>query len=251
MRSTPEDREAAHREVVAARQALRFDLLLRDRAAYLAALEPSLAARATTMGDEDIALADVELDPRCEALALASAAERRELDAACWRAVKHHLGLVKRIGAGSLLQRFALDRDLAEGLILDGLVEALARWNPALGALGSLAAHRIYSRARSWTLGRRKAQGAAEIETQIPSPEEWSDPIRSAAVERALLGLDLEERELVATLVDPSALGELAAERGANAGWLRNRRRELVSHLRRAVARDAWLRRMRHDAAAV
>ena len=132
MRSTQESRDAAHRAVVAARQALRFEILLRDRDGYLAAI-----GQTSALSEEEIALADLVLDPKCAALSLATPHERRELDAACWRAVKEHLGLVRRIAGGTLLKRFDLDRDLAEGLILDGLAEAIATWDPSRAALGT------------------------------------------------------------------------------------------------------------------
>lgn len=249
MRSTPESRDAAHRAVVAARQALRFEILLRDREGYLAAIAAIEAP--SNLSEEEIALADLVLDPKCTALALATPAERRDLDAACWHAVKEHLALVRRIERGALLKRFALDPDLAEGLILDGLAEALATWDPSRAALGTYAAMKIYSRARSWTLGERRRDGGPERVDAIADEREASDPLLSAAVERALLGLDLEERELVATVLDPEALGDLARERGVGAQGLRNRRRELLDHLRRAVARDASLRRMRRAAVGV
>ena len=247
MRSTQESRDAAHRAIVAARQALRFEILLRDRDGYLAAIGAT-----SNLSEDEIALADLVLDPKCAALALATPAERRDLDAACWHCVKEHLPLVRRIAGGTLLKRFDLDRDLAEGLILDGLAEAIATWDPSRAALGTFAAMKIYSRARSWTLGERRRTGGPErIDAIVDEREATSDPLLSAAVERALLGLDRDERELVATVLDPDALGDLARERGVAAHGLRNRRRELLDHLRRAVARDAWLRRMRHDAAAV
>ena len=247
MRSTPESRDAAHRAVVAARQALRFEILLRDRDGYLAAI-----GQTSALSEEEIALADLVLDPKCAALALATPAERRDLDAACWHAVKEHLGLVRRIAGGSLLKRFALDPDMAEGLILDGLAEAIATWDPSRAALGTYAAMKIYSRARSWTLGERRRNGGPErVDAIADEREAASDPLLSAAVERALLGLDLEERELVATVLDPEALGDLARARGVAAHGLRNRRRELLDHLRRAVARDASLRRMRRAAIGV
>lgn len=225
---TQEDRAAAHRAVVAARIALRFEILLRDRAGYLATIGSGTAAT-----EEEIALADLTLDPRCRALELATHEERSRFETVCWQAVKAHLGLVKRLARSSLIKRFALDPDFAEGLVLDGLVQAIGTWDPSRGALGTHAGYRVYSLARSWA---RPAQLREDDPSHPPAYETRADPLAMKRLETALLGLDLEERRVVATWVDEDDLKAIAAERGVQPHTISRQRTRLTQYLRSMIS---------------
>jgi DNA-binding CsgD family transcriptional regulator len=226
---TQEDRAAAHRAVVAARIALRFEILLRDRAGYLATIGSDTAAT-----EEEIALADLTLDPRCAAAALATPEEWSRFEAVCWQAVKVHLGLAKRLARSNLIKRFALDPDIAEGLVLDGLVQAIGTWDPSRGALGTHAGYRVYSLARSWA---RPAQLRDNESAHPPAYETViADPLAMKRLETALLGLDLEERRVVATWVDEDDLKAIAAERGVQPHTISRQRTRLTQYLRSMIS---------------
>lgn len=251
--STRAERETAHRAVVDARIALRFDLLLRDRAAYLAAIGLTSSA-----SDEDLALGDLTTDPKCAALKLASSAERRALDHAAWQAVKANLGLVRTLVRGRFLARFGLDEDLLEGLVLDAMAEALTTWDPSRASLGVYAGIRAYSAARSWAKtgprrhrGEESTAGAPRLGAPVKAVEMDLDPVREMAVERALLGLNAEERAILATLVDDESPHELAAELGAKTSRVVHRRAKIRRYLVDAIEADAQHRRARCAAAGV
>lgn len=229
-----QERAKAQARVEIERVALRERLLARDRDGYLAAL----GKRGAGLGgftNEELALLDLDADPHCAGLGLATAEERAALDKAIWIAVERNLWLLGKIRLPS-----CGDASMDEAHCLDGLRDAIERWDPARGRLGSMLVWRIYTHQRRY----RKAQGKiVDTPRAVAALEEvddsGSDPLLGERLREADASLSEEDRKILRIALSSDS-GTYAAEAGIAPATARHRiaavRRKIRGYLARADA---------------
>lgn len=228
-----QERAKAQARVEIERVALRERLLARDRDGYLTALGKR-GVELAGFSNEELALLDLDADPHCSSLNLATAEERAVLDRAIWIAVERNLWLLGRIKLPS-----CGDPSMDEAHCLDGLRDAIERWDPARGRLGSMLAWRIYTHQRRYRKAQGKIADAATVDETDRVDNSGSDPLLGERLREADASLSDEERKILRISL-ASDSGTYAAEAGIAPATARHRiaavRRKIRGYLTRAEA---------------